>query len=382
MKNVLLIDPAANGKKIASSSYNNGLIDALSKHCNLTLAATADYELGLRNIKVLKCFFKYSNKMKRGRLRSFIRLLEYIFGYITVISDVFMNQYDIIHIQWFFCYPIDIIFLKLMKKKVINIVYTAHNVYPHVDGEKQIEWIKQIYSLVDKILVHGEAIKKEFEELFPDLVYKVYIQRHGEYFGLNTNYDRDLIDKHIIEKVEMYELVLLFSGNIFYNKGIDRLAKIWIDNFDNYSALLVITGGQAVKYDEYDRLKSNINNCNNILCFDEFVDENLFNYIASKSDIMILPYRHASMSAVVFTAACFEKTILSTRVGAISEYLDEGVDSLVCEPDDKSLYIAIKDILDNYKREKLEEMGILLGKHIHEKYSWNTIAKFLLESIY
>ena len=382
MKRVLLIDPAANGKKIGSSSYNNGLVDALSSQCELTLAATVNYEKCERNIRVIKCFFPFSNTMKRGIFRTTVRLFEYTAAYIFITYKVFKNRYDVIHIQWLLCYPIDIIFLKILKKRVGKIVYTAHNVLPHVDGEKKIKRLRKIYGISDVILVHGEAIKKEFERFFPEFIDKVFIQYHGEYYQLSTTYDKSKIDSDLISKISEYKLVFLFSGNIFYNKGLDRLVKIWLKEFYNEPVLLIITGEQSVQYKEYDILKNQVDNCPNIIRFKDFVDTNTFNFLASSSDVMVLPYRHASMSAVIFTAACFNKLVLTTNVGAIPEYLENNIDSIICESDDDSISSAMKKIINNLDKSRISKMGETLGENIQRKYSWENIASYLTSYIY
>ncbi|NBI71144.1 glycosyltransferase [Clostridiaceae bacterium] len=382
MKRVLLIDPAANGRWVSGSSYNNGLVNSLSSKCELTLAAAVDYELMERNIKLMNCFFKHSNTMKRGTLRSVIRLWEYVRGYIEIFCNLKRNNYDVIHIQWLLCYPLDALFVKYMKRHTGLLVYTAHNVLPHIDGEKQYKILMKIYACMDKILVHGENIKKEFQAYYPQLSDRVFIQHHGEYFNLSTQYDSSAIDRVLSEKIRQYKYIFLFSGNIFYNKGLDMLVNIWLTYFTNQNALLIITGEQTSTYKEYDRKKNEIDQCDNIIRFEGFVDTNLFNFLANTCDVMIMPYRHASMSAVIFTAACFKKTVITTNVGALSEYLEDGTDSIICSPDEESLYNALYTVMQSRKREEMKEMGERLSEHIHDKYSWEQIAEQLFKMIY
>lgn len=382
MKQVLMIDPAANGKYVSSSSYNNGLVDALSSKVDITLAATVDYEKNNRRIKVINCFFKYSNRLKRSKTRSIIRLIEYIWAYIRIIKDVYKNNYDAIHYQWMLCYPIDYFFLNIMKKRCKKIVYTAHNVLPHIAGTKKYNELKRIYEKVDIIIVHGNSIKEEFLKYYPELIDKVKIEYHGEYYHMSTRYNAELIPEWLETTIKHYDKIVLFSGNIFFNKGIDMLVNVWIKYFKETNNLLIITGEQSTKYPEYDKLNHTIENCRNIIRFTQYVDSELFNYIASSCDIMILPYRHASMSAVVFTAACFKKTILTTDVGSIKEYLEVGKDSFLCEPTEDSLYISLKHIFDNYNKKQLQYMGEKLSFDIHSKYSWSKIAEDMCTNIY
>lgn len=160
------------------------------------------------------------------------------------------------------------------------------------------------------------------------------------------------------------------------------LVNIWLTYFTNQNALLIITGEQTSTYKEYDRKKNEIDQCDNIIRFEGFVDTNLFNFLANTCDVMIMPYRHASMSAVIFTAACFKKTVITTNVGALSEYLEDGTDSIICSPDEESLYNALYTVMQSRKREEMKEMGERLSEHIHDKYSWEQIAEQLFKMIY
>ena len=56
---------------------------------------------------------------------------------------------------------------------------TAHNAIPHVNGEIEAPILSKIYSLVDLIIVHGNAVKEEINFLFPKLETPIFIQPHG-----------------------------------------------------------------------------------------------------------------------------------------------------------------------------------------------------------
>ena len=219
---VAFIDPwGVNG----AERYLNGEIKGLSRYCSITLFTNFYYsKMEDVDYEVEKCFFKYSQKMKGGFPRTIIRGLEYYYAYKRVVYRKLKDKkYDIVHINWLLLYPIDYLFIKRIRKLCKKIVYTAHNVIPHVNGEKHIPSLRKIYSSVDDIIIHGEEIKNEFQSFFPSVDTRLHISRHGADLDSDTTYNPAIVDVNLQRIVYNAKLVFTFFGNIIYNKGADRL---------------------------------------------------------------------------------------------------------------------------------------------------------------
>lgn len=364
--------------------YINGLCESIADYVDLTLWTNFHYPRERKlNYPVTRIFFKRSEMMKQGFIRNIVRIYEYYTGYFALIRELRKNKYDLVHIQWLLHYKSDIRFLTKIKKHCPKIVYTAHNVLPHRSGEKYYKDLRKIYSIVDTVLVHGEEVKDEFAGLFGDYINKVSIQRHGSFEDQDLSYDKSLIDNRILEKLKRYKRVMIFFGNIFYNKGVDRLARIWLENFKNDPGLfLIIAGKKSVSYKELEIIEADIAACDNILYIDHFIDSNLLNFLIDQSQIVLLPYRHASMSGVIFTAAEFKKPVLSTKTGAIQEYLLDGENSFLVDNRDDLFAKKLKYITENVGEETLARMGLKLREHIRHNLAWAEIGKNLVETTY
>lgn len=377
--NVVMIDPWGNGNL---ELYTNGLCEGLSKNIDLTLFTNSQNGSDSDRFKTHKIFFHKSQNMKNGKLRKIVRGLEYISSYLKIFRFLSKNRADVIHIQWLLMYRLDALFLKIMKKKCDKIIYTAHNVLPHINGKKAQNHMNQIYGIVDKIVLHGKKIEKEFLGLFPDFEKKVIIQKHGVYFNQNTLYKEEEIEEKIISKVAQYDKILIFFGFIFYNKGIDRLIKIWMENYKDSNHLLVVAGKVNEEYKEYTEAIELISDESNILLINRFIEENLLNFLVTQADIIVLPYRHASMSGVVFTASEFRKTILSTDVGSISEYLINEENAFIINNDDEILKEKLDKVLNELSKVELKLMGDKLNESISKNYSWEEISINLINEAY
>lgn len=377
-KKVLLIDPWGTSN---TSEYLNGLIYGLGSVTDLTVFTNSYFNLKVdTNVDIHRVFFKKTEVMARTTLRRVLRGLEYIDGYRQIFKYLKRHdQYDVIHIDWLLMYSLDVKYIKKLKQYTKKIVYTAHNVLPHINGKEYISRLDKIYAECDKIILHGESIKKEFETYFPKYVDKIYIQKHGCNLSPSIGYDESKVPEDIKVKISKYEKLYIFFGYVFFNKGTDRLVNLWDPSWND--SLLIIAGRRDGEYPQLDALKDKIKKSDNILELNGFVDDNLLNYLIDRSVIILLPYRHASMSGVVFTATDFKKTILCTNVGALPEYLENGVDSFIVENNEQALKKKIDEIRF-LKKEDLQEMGNRLANNISNKCSWKKIASRLVDECY
>ena len=239
--------------------------------------------------------------------------------------------------------------------------------------------LRKIYVRADIIILHGKGIRDEFIELFPEFNNKIYIQKHGAELNTDISYNEKSIPDFITKKIMTYNKVFLFIGNLFYNKGVDRLIPVW--EKVSKENLLVIVGEKNKDYKELEEYRDRINKMDNILLIDQYVSDNVANYLISRSDLLLMPYRHASMSAVVFTAATFAKPIWCTKVGALVEYLNEQISFLV-ENTEESLCESLLMISNCVSKDEFVIMGKKLQEHIRETCSWDLIAKRLIEDCY
>lgn len=362
------------------SVYTNGLCKGLAEDNNVRLVGNYyDTYSSETNLTIDKVFFKYSDKIdKDSKLRTIIRGFEYIQGYLYILSLVKDEHFDIIHFQWCLQYDIDIFFLKKIKKYVPRLVFTAHNVIPHKDGKKYISKLKILYDLFDSIIVHGESLKKEFNLYFSEQGKKVIIQNHGDFLNRDINFDIEKIDNNLVQKISSYKRIYLYIGFIFENKGVDRLLEIWANSCFKDDSLLIIAGKKQGEYVAFENRLRQMKGKSNFIYLPGFIEDNTLNYLVSKANIILLPYTHASMSGVIFTAAAFKKTILCTDVGCLSEYLEDTIDSYVTENDVNSIKNKLVAIDLYNSNDELKVMGARLYKNICEKFNWHRIAKKLM----
>ena len=115
--------------------------------------------------------------------------------------------------------------------------------------------------------------------------------------------------------------------------------------------------------------------CPNIYYKKEYVYNNEANYLMTACDMVVLPYRKAYMSGVVFTCVEFGKAFLATNWGVVKEYAENEKDGYIVDNDDEKLKGKLLDINENVSREHLAEMGSHLKIHFETEFSWKNIER-------
>lgn len=376
--NVLIIDPWF-------LEYTQGLCECIQKEVNLEIVSSYENEKKYnKEFKIYPFYFKYSVQIKNRYLMKILKGLEYAGACIKTLVLIFRNKYDIVHIQWLLFYPVDVFFLNIMSKMNTKIVYTAHNAVPHIKKDSlYIQCLNQIYKKVDFILVHGKEIRDELFSCFSIPNEKVIIQKFGFYTKhKNTDTSMNEEEQGFLSKVKEYKgKKVVYIGNIFRNKGVDRLFKFWINHSREFpNDCMIICGSLDEKYCNFDNLANQFSSLKNALYLPKRFSEGFHNSLLANADIILLPYRHASMSGVVFTAAQFSKMIISTNTGAIGEYIENCPGALLVDNTFKGFESALLNIFF-YSKEELIEKGQEFSVYMSKNYSWDVVSKDV-ENIY
>lgn len=380
---ILIVDPWAN---MGSSlySYTTGMVSEISKKAEVSVAVPSNFIIPTGDdYKVYNWFFKKSSVMDRNnKFRKVIRGIEYVNTYRKIVKLAKREEYDIIEIEWPLIYKVDVVIFRQLKKLCKRFVLKAHNILPHSTGIKYKNDMRKLYETADYILVHGEGIKKEFLEIFPEFNMKLIIQRHGMFSNHNPIYDIKQIDPVIKEKIDSYERIYLFFGTLHEDKGVDRIASIWLKHFSDSKSLLIIAGRLPASYSSFLALRDQLYATNNVLLIEGLIEDNLLNYLVSACSMVLIPYIRGSMSGVVFTCAEFQKTFLSTKFGSIEEYLENGRTAFLVENSAEDILRGLKYIDKEVENGTLREMGQAHANFFYNNYSWKPIVDEMFKTVY
>ncbi|MHB2149576.1 glycosyltransferase family 4 protein [Calditrichota bacterium LG25] len=228
--------------------------------------------------------------------------------------------------------------------------------------------VKMVFSMTDAIIILSE----NFKQLLTNLVgtYNYIIIPHGV--------DKKLYDEVNVEKLNDGKVRLSFIGLIGERKGCYELGEALKKLVDAHRIknLHLEMVGREEEPGELEAIKNYYEKLG-ILPYVTFHGLKIGREkikILKQSDIFVLPSRHDSFGIVNLEAMAAGLPVVSTRQGAIPEYLIDGENGFLFEIGDvETLTEKIRILYNN--QELREKMGLKNQKKIATFYSFDQILK-------
>ncbi|WP_051929326.1 glycosyltransferase family 4 protein [Flavobacterium sp. 83] len=219
-------------------------------------------------------------------------------------------------------------FALLLKNR--KIVLNVHDPVAH-SGEQNSGYVimrKILFSKIAAFATFSDYSKLLFEKVFhPEVpVADLRLVPYHSYAALGT--------KKIPEINKLpNEKVLLFFGRLSPYKGIDELLSAFgkvVQNFPDIK--LVIAGKGNYSY----QLPEQLIGSPSLITINRFIEESEIKSLFEQADVLICPYRDATQSGVLMTAAAFKTPVIVSNVGALSEYIKDGGEGYVYDLNDET----------------------------------------------
>jgi glycosyltransferase involved in cell wall biosynthesis len=241
-------------------------------------------------------------------------------------------------------------------------VLTAHNVVAHESRPGQEAARRRLLRSMDALVVHSQHGADSAVALGAE-AQRVHVIPHGAF---------DYLTRQSSERPLPAELasvdgpVVLFFGLIRPYKGLDVLlrafrqvdgAELWVAGMPRMDmAPLRALADQRVRF------------------VPRFIGDEEIPAYMRRADIVVLPYRDADQSGVLYTALAFGRPMVLTSVGGFAELGDSA--RLVPPGDEAALAAAINELLaDPAERERLAAAASAAASG---RYSWDAVAQSTL----
>jgi glycosyltransferase involved in cell wall biosynthesis len=198
-------------------------------------------------------------------------------------------------------------------KKNIKIVSLVHNAISHERTFMERPLANYFFNCCDAFIVMSDPVKADLLSL----------RKHADILLLpHPIYDhyKEPIDKHSACRqlnLDAGRKTLLFFGFIREYKGLDILIEATNYLPDGYQ--LIIAGECYGSFEKYDRLIAQSTMKDNIVVFEQYINDEMVTTLFSAADALILPYRSATQSGVVALAYQLETPMVATDMGALGE---------------------------------------------------------------
>ncbi len=241
---------------------------------------------------------------------------------------------DVVHLQR--GHPAFALALPWLRRRPL--VVTIHDVLHH-PGDRESGRVPQFVEdlaprAADQAIVHAEALRTMVTERLGRSRDSVQVVPH-----VRLGDDRDAL-----EVVEEDGLVLFF-GRVWPYKGLEYLIRAEPAITARVPHARFLIAGRGESLDRYVRLMTHPERftvCN------EFVSVPRRAELFRRASLVALPYVEASQSGVVPLAYTFEKPVVATAVGGLSEMIEDGVTGYLVPPRDaEALAGAIIRLLED-----------------------------------
>lgn len=284
------------------------------------------------------------------------------------------KQYDLVVVRFWlpFLAPCLGTFLRFLSPK-IPIITIADNILPHEKRLGDKFFIRYFLSACDAVLAMSKTVLAD-AKLFAPTKKHLY-HPHPLY----DNYGESILQEKAQEKLKLDTSFnyLLFFGFIRAYKGLDLLLEaIAHKDLINSNLKLIIAGEFYEDQEKYEDLIRKYDLENRIIRATHFIPTAEVGLYFSAADLIVQPYRSATQSGVSQVAYHFEKPILVTDVGGLSEIITHNKVGYVVPVATEDIALAIQDFFENKRKQEFTE-NIKVEK---KRFMWDSLVKVLLES--
>lgn len=222
--------------------------------------------------------------------------------------------------------------------RAVNVLALCHNVLPHERRRLDQVLVRSVLRRVDRVLVHSEQESSLAAALTAAPVTVAAMPPHG-------------IARHRAEVTARdpdrpASRVLLFFGLVRPYKGLDVLLRALAVGPPDVS--LVVAGEFWGGVESTRTLVEDLGLTSRVELRPGYVDAEDVPELLAACDALVLPYRASTSSQNVALAHRAGVPVVATRVGTMADQLHDGVDGLLCEPEDVAgLSEALRRLYDD-----------------------------------
>ncbi len=242
------------------------------------------------------------------------------------------------------------------KNKHTRVISLADNIIPHEKriGDKQMTGY--FVRSMDGFITLSHKVLDDLKKMSPST--PALFTPHPLYDNFGAAISRELALKNL--NLDQNFRYLLFFGFIRDYKGLDWLLTAFADPaLRKFPVKLLIAGEYYAHSQRYEQIIKDKHLENFIVLHTNFIEDKMVASYFCAADLVVQPYKSATQSGVTQIAYHFEKPILVTNVGGLSEIVPDGKVGYSVQPNPDAITIALIDFLEhNHNEEFIENIKI------------------------
>lgn len=255
---------------------------------------------------------------------------------------------------------------RIIRKKGIKVVAIVDNIIPHEKKVMDRSLASYFVNSVDYFVTMSKAVLKDLGDFDKNKPTRLTV--HPLYDNFGDQISRTEAMKRL--KLDPGFKYILFFGFIREYKGLDLLLEAFADDrFRQMPVKLLVVGEFYTDREPYmDIIKENKLSDEVILHNDFVPNTEVVNYFCA-ANVVVQPYKDATQSGITQIAYHFNKPMITTDVGGLSETIADGKVGFIVQPEHKQ----IADAMHRFFKEDLETTFTNNVKEEKKRFSWDTM---------
>lgn len=257
---------------------------------------------------------------------------------------------------------------KIRKNRHSKIISIVDNIIPHESKIGDKAFTRYYVTPVDGFVAMSQNVLediKQFDKSKPKI-----LSPHPLFDNFGNLLARDeALTKLGLDSAYRY---ILFFGLVRAYKGLDLLLEAFADiRFRDGKIKLIIAGEYYSDKTVYTDLINKYSLEKDIIQIDKFIQDSEVKYLFSACDLVVQPYKSATQSGITQIAYHFNKPMVVTDVGGLSELCPDGKVGYVTSTNPDEIASAIIRFFQETNQEEMIN-NIIEEK---KKYSWGVLIQ-------
>lgn len=290
-------------------------------------------------------------------------------SWISTARSVIKKNPDLLIFKYwlpFFAPCFGVIAMLVKRRTKAKVLYVCDNVVPHEHRLGDRALTNFAFRYADFFIVQSKPVERNLAELKPGAKYEFVHHPIYEIFGGQLPKPEAQMQLSVPG-----ERVLLFFGYVRKYKGLDTLLDAMPHVLKELPVKLLVVGEFYESENHYRNRIRDEGLESHVKVFSEYVPNDQVGKYFSACDVVVLPYNSATQSGIVQIAYQFDKPVIATDVGGLSEVVIDGRTGFVVKPREPE---ELARAIIRYYRENREAE---FGANVHEekrKYSWDALT--------
>ena len=260
------------------------------------------------------------------------------------------------------------------KNRHTQLICIADNIIPH---EKRIGdrlLTRYFTGKIDGFIAMSREVYKDLEKFVREPVRRYAPHPIYDHYGEIISREKALAHLNLSPEYRY----LLFFGFIRNYKGLDLLLEAMADkSLQTGKVKLIVAGEYYGNEAYYQELIHKYELEDRLVLHTSYIPSSEINNYFCAADLVVQPYKSATQSGVTQVGYYFDKPMLVTNVGGLSEIIADKVAGYVVEPTSERIAEAIVDFYENSRATAFTaEM-----QKLKQKFSWTNLTQNIF-SIY